>query len=173
MSAVVDIIVPIFICLVILSAFLQKKEVLKLFTDGVSEGLKTVINIFPHILAITIAITLIRETGLLAFVLKPIQGLLVRLGISEGIVPLMLFRPFSGGAATSITMDIFKVYGPDSFEGKVASVIMGGTETTFYVLTILVETVKIKRIRGVLIAALIADIVAMIIAVVIVNLKFV
>ena len=173
MSWVIDIIVPAFICLVILAAFLQKKDVLKLFTDGVGEGLKTVINIFPHILAITIAITLMRETGLLTFVLKPIQGLLINLGVSEGIVPLILFRPFSGGAATSIAMDIFKVYGPDSFEGKVASIIMGGTETTFYVLTILVGTVKIKKIRGVLMAALIADIVAMITAVVIVNLKFI
>lgn len=173
MNVVVNIIVPTFICVVILVAFLQKKDVLKLFTDGVSEGLKTVINIFPHILAITIAITLMRETGLLTFVLKPIQGLLVRLGISEGIVPLMLFRPFSGGAATSIAMDIFKRYGADSFEGKVASIIMGGTETTFYVLTILVGTVKIKKIRGVLIAALVADVVAMITAIIIVNFKLI
>jgi len=169
----INIIVPAFICLVILVAFLQKKDALKLFTDGVVEGLRTVINIFPHILAITIAITLVRETGLLTFILKPIQRLLVGLGVSEGIIPLMLFRPFSGGAATSIAMDIFKVYGPDSFEGKVASIIMGGTETTFYVLTILVGTVKVKKIRGVLIAALVADIVAMITAIAIVNLKFV
>lgn len=173
MSGAINVIVPSFICFVILIAILQKKDVLKLFTDGVGEGLKTSINIFPHILAITIAITLIRETGLLTFILKPIQGLLVNLGVSEGIIPLMLFRPFSGGAATSIAMDIFKIYGPDSFEGRVASIIMGGTETTFYVLTILVGTVKIKKIRGVLIAALIADVVAMITALAIVNLKFV
>lgn len=173
MSSVINAIVPVFICIVILVALLQKKDVLKLFTDGVSEGLRTVINIFPHILAITIAITLIRETEFLTFVLKPIQGLLMKLGVSEGVIPLMLFRPFSGGAATSIAMDIFKVYGPDSFEGKVASIIMGGTETTFYVLTILVGTVKIKKIRGVLIAALIADVVAMITAVWLVNITFI
>lgn len=170
MSTVINIIVPAFVLIVIISAFIQKKDVLKLFTDGVGDGLKTVVNIFPHILAITIAITLIRETGLLTFILKPIQGLLINLGVSEGIVPLMLFRPFSGGAATSIAMDIFKTYGPDSFEGKVTSIIMGGTETTFYVLTILVSTVKIKKIRGVLVAALLADVAAMITALVIVNL---
>ena len=173
MSAVIDIIVPFFICFIILTAFLQKEDVLKLFADGVSEGLKTVINIFPHILAITIAIALIRETGLLTFILKPLKSLLVNLGVSEGIVPLMLFRPFSGGAATSIAMDIFKMYGPDSFEGNVASIIMGGTETTFYVLTILVGTIKVKKIRGVLIAALIADVAAMITAVIIVKFKFI
>jgi len=172
-SEVIDMIVPAFICLVILVALLQKKDVLRIFTDGVSEGLKTVVGIFPHILAITIAITLIRETGLLSFILKPIQGLLINLGVSEGITPLILFRPFSGGASTSIVMDIFKIYGPDSYEGKVASIIMGGTETTFYVLTILIGTVKIKKIRGVLIAALMADIVAMITAIIIVNLKFI
>lgn len=173
MSGILDLIVPLFILIILIIAFLSKKDVLKLFTDGVGEGLQTVISIFPHILAITIAITLIRETGLLTFILKPIQGALIKIGISEGIIPLILFRPFSGGAATSIAMDIFKMYGPDSFEGKVASIIMGGTETTFYVLTILVGTVKIKKIRGVLIAALVADIAAMVLAIAIVNLKLI
>ena len=173
MSNILEIIVPLFILIVVLVAFFSKKDVLKLFTDGVGDGLKTVVSIFPHILALTIAITLIRETGLLTFILSPIQSILIKMGMSEGIVPLMLFRPLSGGAATSIAMDIFKIYGPDSYEGKVASIIMGGTETTFYVLTILVGTVKIKKIRGVLIAALIADITAMIMAIVIVNLKLI
>lgn len=173
MNYIFDILVPMFILIVFLTALVSKKDVLKLFTDGVSEGLKTVIGIFPHILAITIAITLIRETGLITFILKPIQGLLIKMGISEGIVPLILFRPLSGGASTSIVMDIFKEYGPDSYEGKVASIIMGGTETTFYVLTILLGTVQIKRIRGVLVAALLADIVAVIVAIVIVNLKII
>lgn len=173
MNYIFDILVPMFILMVVLVSFLSKKDVLKLFTDGVSDGLKTVIGIFPHILAITIAITLIRETGLITFLLKPIEGLLIKMGISEGIVPLILFRPLSGGASTSIVMDIFKLYGPDSYEGKVASIIMGGTETTFYVLTILVGTVKIKRLRGVLIAALLADIVAMLLAIIIVQLNFI
>lgn len=173
MSYIFDILVPTFILMVVLVAFLSKKDVLKLFTDGVSDGLKTVIGIFPHILAITIAVTLMRETGLITFLLKPIEGLLIKMGISEGIVPLILFRPLSGGASTSIVMDIFKLYGPDSYEGKVASIIMGGTETTFYVLTILVGTVKIKRLRGVLIASLVADIVAMFLAIIIVRLKFI
>lgn len=173
MNYIFDILVPMFILMVVLVSFLSKKDVLKLFTDGVNDGLKTVIGIFPHILAITIAITLIRETGLITFLLKPIEGLLIKMGISEGIVPLILFRPLSGGASTSIVMDIFKLYGPDSYEGKVASIIMGGTETTFYVLTILVGTVKIKRLRGVLIAALLADIVAMLLAIIIVQLNFI
>ena len=173
MSAVLDVLLPLFILMVVIIAVVSKKDVLKLFVDGVSEGLVTVVGIFPHILAITIAITLIRETGLLTFVLKPVQGLLINMGVSEGIVPLMLFRPLSGGAATSIAMDIFKIYGPDSYEGKVASIIMGGTETTLYVLTILVGTVKIKKIRGVLISAIIADITAMIVAIVIVNMRLI
>lgn len=173
MNEMFDIVIPIFILIVVLTAFLSKKDVLKLFTEGVCEGLKTVISIFPHILAITIAITLIRETGLLKFILKPMHGFLVNAGISEEVVPIMLFRPLSGGAATSITMDIFKLYGPDSFEGKVASIIMGGTETTFYVLTILVGVIKIKRIRGVLIAALLADLMVMFLAIIMVKSNFI
>ena len=73
--AVVNIIVPSFILVIVIVGVIQKKDVLKLFTDGVSEGLKTVVNIFPHILAITIAITLLQDTGVMAWLIKPLKFL--------------------------------------------------------------------------------------------------
>lgn len=162
-------IVPVFIVITIYVGIKNKLDLLKLFTEGVLEGLKTVLGIFPYILAITIAITLIRDTGLIAWMIKPLQGTLTALGIPEGIIPLALFRPLSGGASTSVVMDVFKRFGPDSIEGKIASIIMGGTETTFYVTTVLFGAAKVKKVRGTIVAAILADAVAIITSIILVN----
>ena len=169
----IHMIVPAFILIIFLTALKEKQDILKLFTDGIIDGLTTVLKIFPHIMAITIAISLLRESGLISFILKPIQNILIKIGVTEGIIPLIVFRPLSGGASTSIVMDIFKTYGVDSLEGKLASIIMGGTETTFYVITLLFGTLKIKKLRGTLIAALFADAVAVITAIILINIKII
>lgn len=166
-------IVPLFILITILYGIKNKLDILKLFTDGVLEGLKTALGIFPYILGITIAITLLQDTGVLAWLIKPMRGILVSLGIPESIISLALFRPLSGGASTSVVMDIFKRFGPDSSEGKIASIIMGGTETTFYVTAVLFGAAKVKKIRGTIIAAIIADIVAVVVSIILVNMHFV
>lgn len=162
-------VVPVFILITIVAGIKNKLDVLKLFTEGVTEGLKTVLAIFPYILAITISITLMRDTGFLNFIIRPISGVLRGLGIPENIVPLAIFRPLSGGASTSVVMDIFKRFGPDSLEGKIASIIMGGTETTFYVTTVLFGAAKIKKVRGTILAAIVADLVAVFLSIMLVN----
>ena len=173
MNYILSLILPLFILISLIMALKDKLDVLKLFTDGVLEGIKTTLNILPYILSITIAITLLKDTGALTFLIKPFKGVLLKFGIPESIIPLAFFRPLSGGAATSVVMDIFKIFGPDSKEGKIASIIMGGTETTFYVTTILFGATKIKKTRGVIPAALIADFTAIAIAIFLVNMKFV
>ena len=166
-------IVPLFVFITIVAGLKNKLDILKLFTDGVLEGLKTALSIFPYILAITIAITLLQDTGVMNFLIKPIKGALANLGVPESIMPLAVFRPLSGGASMSVVMDIFKRFGPDSAEGKIASVIMGGTETTFYVTTVLFGAAKVKKVRGTIIAAIIADLVAFITAIILVNTGFI
>ena len=166
-------IVPLFILITIAVGLKNKLDILKLFTDGVLEGLKTAFNIFPYILAITIAITLLQDTGVMAWLIKPVKGVLANLGVPESIIPLAVFRPLSGGASMSVVMDIFKRFGPDSIEGKIASIIMGGTETTFYVTTVLFGAAKVKKVRGTIAAAIIADIVAAGVAIVLVNIGFI
>ena len=166
-------VVPLFLLITIVVGIKNKLDVLKLFTEGVTDGLKTVLAIFPYILAITIAITLMQDTGFIEFAIKPVRGILQSLGIPENIVPLAVFRPLSGGASTSVVMDIFKRFGPDSVEGKIASIIMGGTETTFYVTTVLFGAAKIKKVRGTILAAVIADLVAVIMSIILVKIRFI
>ena len=164
-------IIPLMILLIIIIAIKEKKDVFKLFTQGALDGLKTVYNISPYILAITIAIGLLRNTGALDILLYPLKPILIKLNIPEDIIPLCIMRPLSGGASMSVVMDIFKTSGPDSISGKMASVIMGATETTLYTITILFGAVKVKKIRGVLIAGLIADFFAIATSILLVNIN--
>lgn len=151
---------PMMIFVIVITGIIEKKDVLALFTEGVIDGLKVIYKIFPHILAIMVAVSLFKDTGAMDIVFKPFNGILSKFNIPKEIVTLSILRPISGGAANSVVMDIFSEYGPDSIQGKIASILMGGTETTFYVITILFGAVGIKKIRGTLAAALIADFVA-------------
>lgn len=166
-------IVPLMILFIIVIAAKEKKDIFKLFIEGALDGLKVVYNIFPYILAITISIGLLKSTGALDVILYPFKPILVKFGIPEDIIPLCIMRPLSGGASMSVVMEIFKTSGVDSISGKMASVIMGATETTLYTITILFGAVKIKRIRGVLIAGLIADFIAILTAIIFVNLNII
>ncbi len=160
--------IPMLIFIIVLTGTIEKKDVLSLFAEGVIKGLQMMYKIFPHILAIMIGVALFKNTGAMELVFKPFAILLSKIGVPEEILTLALLRPISGGAANSIVMDIFKEYGPDSEQGKIASILMGGTETTFYVITVLFGAVGIKKIRGTLVAALIADAVAISISIYIV-----
>ena len=170
MNFIIICIIPLFILLIIIVGLKEKLDIFKLFADGCLDGLKTVYKIFPFILAITILVGLLKSTKALEILLIPLRPVLTTLGIPDDIIPLMIMRPLSGGASMSVIMDIFKTSGPDSISGKMASIIMGATETTLYTITILFGAVKIKKIRGVLIAGLIADAAAIITAIILVNL---
>lgn len=161
--------IPIMIFVILLIGIKEKKDVFKLFIEGALDGLKIVYTIFPYILAITVAIGIFKSTGAIDIVFKPISPILEALGIPRDIVPLAVLRPLSGGASMSLVMEIFKENGPDSVSGKIASIIMGGTETTLYTVTILFGAAKVKKLRGTLVAGLIADAVAIIAAITIVR----
>lgn len=169
MSFIINCIIPIFILFIIMIGLKEKLDIFKLFVDGCFEGLKTVYKIFPFILAITILVGLLKSTNALNLLLVPLRPILIKFGIPDDIIPLMIMRPLSGGASMSVIMDIFKTAGPDSISGKMASIIMGATETTLYTITVLFGAVGIKKIRGVLIAGLIADAAAIITAIILVN----
>ena len=154
-------IVPIFVLLIILVGIIEKKNVYSLFIDGVKEGLKTVYNIFPYIFAITIIAGLLKDTKILENVKL--------FSLDANILPLVIMKPLSGGASTSMVVDIFKNIGPDSFTGLVASILMASTETTLYVISILGSKIKIKDLKIVVICGLIGDIVAVISAILIAS----
>lgn len=161
--------IPIMIFVIIIVGVKEKKDVYALFIEGVIDGLKIVYKIFPYVLGISVAIGLLKNTNALNIILTPIMPLLHKCGVPTDIIPLMALRPLSGAASTSLVMEIFKNSGPDSASGKMAAIIMGGTETTLYTITVLFAAAKTKSLRGTLIAGLLADISAIIAAIILVN----
>lgn len=101
-------IIPLTILLIIIIGLKEKKDIFKYFIEGAIDGLKVVYNIFPYILAITIAIGLIKGTGAIDILIMPIKPILQKFDIPQEILPLCILRPLSGGASMSAVMDIFK-----------------------------------------------------------------
>jgi len=161
--------IPLILVFVILYGIKEKKKVYDIFLEGVKEGIEIVIRLFPTLLAIFVAVGMLRYSGLLEAITNLLSGIMFRFNFPTEIVPLAFLRPISGSASMAIATDIMKTYGVDSNIGKIASTIMGSTETTFYTIAIYTSSVGVKKIRFVLIAALIADFVGIVTSIVIWN----
>lgn len=159
--------VPIVILCIILYGLKEKNKVYDTFIEGAKEGLDIVINIFPTLIGIFIAVGALRASGILDLIINLIKPIINLLKIPAEIMPLAMLRPISGSASMAVATDILSQYGVDSTIGLIASTIMGSTETTFYTIALYTSAVGIKKIRFVLAAALIADVVGMLVSVVI------
>lgn len=154
--------IPLTIIIIILFGLKEKVKVFDVFLDGAKDGMKMVVELFPTLLGIFLAIGLLRTSGILDFIINLISPITNILGIPSQILPLAMLRPISGSASIGVAVDIMNNYGVDSLIGIITSTIMGSTETTFYTIAVYTACVKIKKIRFVLLAALLADFAGMI-----------
>lgn len=159
--------VPLTILLIIVYGLVEKNKVFDTFLEGAKEGIEIVVKLFPTLIGIFLAVGALRSSGIIDLIVKFLEPFLNLLKIPPQIMPLAMLRPISGSASMAIATDIMKQYGVDSFIGLIASTIMGSTETTFYTIAIYTSIVGIKKIRFVLVAALIADVVGMLTSVII------
>lgn len=150
----------------------KKVEVYNCFVEGAKDGLKICLRIFPYLLAMILAVSVLREAKILDFITQISNPVLKHLGIPGEILPLILIKPLSGSGALGVFTEILTTYGPDSFIGRVASTLMGSTETIFYTVTIYFGAVGVKKIRHTLWAAIIAELTAIIMAVITVSIIF-
>ncbi|KMT22938.1 spore maturation protein [Clostridium cylindrosporum] len=151
-------IVPIMILCILFFAVFKRVKVFEEFVDGAKDGFKSVVKIAPFLLTMLFAIDIFRQSGALEWLLSFFAPLAKLIGIPEGVVPMIIIKPLSGSASLGVMTDIMNTYGVDSIEGKIASVLMGSTETIFYTLSIYFGALGIKKIRHSLSAALIAHI---------------
>lgn len=159
--------IPIVILIILYYGIKEKKKVFDIFLEGATEGVKIVVNLFPTLIGIFIAVGTLRNSGVLDFIIGIISPVTDLLKIPSQILPLAMLRPISGSASMGVAVDIMKQYGVDSTLGMITSVIMGSTETTFYTIAIYTACVKVKKIRFVLAAALMADLAGMVTSVII------
>lgn len=164
--------IPFLLLAIPLYGYIKKVKVYEAFTDGAKEGFTTAVRIIPFLVAMLVAIGVFRESGameLLTNVLAPVTQLI---GMPADVFPMAIMRPLSGGGAQGVMTELFNSFGPDSLVGRMASVMMGSTETTFYVLAVYFGAVSVKKTRHALPAGLIADVVGLLTAVFVVNLMF-
>ncbi len=158
---------PAIILIIVIYGVIEKKEIFDMFIEGAKEGVKIVINIFPTLIGLFLAVGTLRSSGVIDIVTNLIEPLLRFMNFPTELVPLAILRPISGSSSIAIATDIMSKFGVDSQIGIMAAVIMGSTETTLYTIAVYTSSVKIKKTRFVLIASLIADIVGIIASVIV------
>ena len=157
MSLLFTMIVPLTICGVALYGAARRVDVYGALAQGAGSGLETLVRIVPALVGLMTAVYMLRASGALELAAGALAPLMERVGLSPELLPLMLVRPISGSAALGVGAELIGTYGPDSYLGRVAAVMLGSTETTFYTIAVYFGAVGVTRTRYALPAALCAD----------------
>ena len=136
---------------------LRGVDVFSALNDGARRGLELIGRILPSLIALLPAVYMLRASGALEAAGRLCAPVLERCGIPPETAPLLLIRPFSGSAALAVGAELMRTYGPDSLPGRTAAVMLGSTETTFYVITVYFGAAGVKKPRHAAAAALCAD----------------
>jgi spore maturation protein SpmA len=156
---------PMLIIVVLGAGMLKEIKVYDTIVEVGKDGFQTALRIIPYLVAMQVAIGMLRESGALGLFVSALEPVTSLVGMPAEAVPMLLLRPLSGSGTFALISDAMKQYGPDSFIGLAVSTMYGSTETTFYVLAVYFGVVGTKRIRHTLLACLIADFGGMIAAV--------
>ena len=158
------------IILFVSAGAIKKQNVFDNFIEGAKEGFNVAIRIIPYLIAMLAAISVFRASGCMDYVVQGIANVVATCGLNTDFVPTLpiaLMKPLSGSGARGLMVDVMKHYGVASFQGKLAAIIQGSTETTFYVLAVYFGSVGIKNTRHALVCGLIADAMGLIGAIVV------
>ena len=148
------------IVLFITAGMLKKQNVYDHFIEGAKEGFNVAVRIIPYLVGMLIAISIFRSSGCMDYLIGGISKVVALCGLRTEFVadlPIAMMKPLSGGAARGLMVDVMRHYGVASIQGKLAAVIQGSTETTFYVLAVYFGSVQVKNPRYALACGLIAD----------------
>lgn len=170
LSYVSQLIIPAFILFTVLYGAFKKVRLYDAFVSGARDGVQVVINIFPYLLAIFVAVKAFQASGAFDFIGQALAGSCASLGIPPEVFSVAAIKPLSGSAATAVFTDIVKASGPDALASRMSAVIIGSAETTFYVLAVYLGAAGIRRTGYLVPVCLIADAVGIIIAIAIVRL---
>lgn len=163
---------PLIVCLAAIWGLYRKCDVFSSLISGARSGLSVCAAMLPPLIVLLSGVYMLRASGILEAAVELLKPLMSLFGIPAEAAPLMLLRPFSGSGALAVGTDIISRFGQDSFVGRCAAVILGSTETTFYVIAVYFGSAGIKKTRRVVPAALAADITGFIMACLTVRLFF-
>ncbi len=167
-----ELLIPLIFACVGLWALWKRVDIFSALTRGAKDGLQVTAGILPALAVLLSAIAMLRASGAIDALAQFLAPLLERIGIPPETAGLMLLRPVSGSGALAIGSDIMERFGPDSYVGRVAAVMLGSTETTFYVIACYFGAAGIKKTRHAVPSALAADLTGFIMAALSVRLFF-
>ncbi len=172
MINITNYILPFFIVIILLFGMYKKIDVFNTFIDGAKKGFDVFLSILPSLTALFLAVQMLKTSQGIEIITKLLLPVADLLKIPVETLPLCILSPFSGGGSLSVYEGILREYGPDSYIGRVASVMMGSTETTFYAIAVYYGAVGIKKIRHTAFCSLCADLTSFILSGIIVRLFF-
>jgi len=152
-----SLVIPLLLATVAVYGMGRKVDVYAALTHGAEEGLTVLLRIIPALVGLLTAVSMFRASGAMEWLSGLCAPLLNLLGIPAETAPLMLVRPTSGSGALAIATDLMTTHGPDSYIGRVAAVMLGSTETTFYTIAVYFGSAGIHKTRHTIPAALTAD----------------
>ena len=152
-----SLVIPGLLAAVSLWGSARKVDVYGALSTGAAQGLQVTVQIFPSLVGLLTAVAMFRASGALEWVTSLCAPALEALGLPPELMPLMLIRPVSGGGALAVGSSLIQTHGPDSYIGRVAAVMLGSTETTFYTIAVYFGAAGIIRTRHTIPAALTAD----------------
>ena len=164
--------IPVLLVGIPLVGMIRKIKVYDVFIEGAKEGFQVAVRIIPFLVGILVAIGMFRASGAMDMLTNALRPMLAATQFPPEIFPLVILRTLSGSGSLALATDIIKQFGPDSFIGRTAATIYGGSETTFYVLAVYFGAVGVKRTRHAIPSALTGDLVAAIVAVAICSWMF-
>jgi len=167
----------IFIVIVvfILMGIRAKVNIYESFIEGAKDGFGIAIKIIPYLIAILVSIGVFRASGALDYIISGISWMFASLGFNTDFVPALptaFMKPLTGSGARAMMIETMNTYGADSFAGKIASVLQGSTDTTFYIIAVYFGSVGIRKTRYAVTCGLIADLVGIVVSILIGYLFF-
>ena len=175
-SKVASNLVLLSIIVIFMVAALRKRvNVYEAFIEGAKSGIQTSITIIPYLVGMLVAIAVLRQSGVLGFIVQGFTWVFSQLGFNTDFTPALptaLMKPISGSGARAMMIDAMKTYGVDSFVGRLVSILQGATDTTFYIIALYFGAVGITRTRYAVTYGLIADLAGVIAAVFVAYLFF-
>ena len=156
---------PVIILVILTVGLVKKVPVYEEFTEGAKDGFHVAVNIIPYLVAIIVGISMFRASGAMDSIAAVLAPLLNKLAIPVDAIPVMITRSLSGSATLGLFTEIAQKLGPNAYATKLCAVIVGSSETTFYVLSVYFGAVGIKKFRYALLVGLLADFIGIIAAV--------
>lgn len=156
-----NILLLLFLVGIPLYAFAKKVPVYETFVEGAKDGFSVFLRIFPYMLAMLVAIGMLRASGAFDLLDHAVAPFFHQLGIPVEVIPIMLIRPFSAGAAMGVLGDLLHAKGGNTFASHLGAIVSNSADTTFYIAAIYFGAAAIKKVRHALIVSLLVDLVAM------------